>query len=107
MWSRAARKAGARTTRYDRDFEASAGEEYLAYLVFGPRQDDEHRLLTKDAQAVAFVGVQLLVAREDDFGGHDLPQGCGDLSLSLSHGAIVTRSRGRWRGGSLAPSLLP
>jgi hypothetical protein len=57
MWSRAARKAGACTTRYDRDFEASAGKEYLAYLIFGPGQDDEHRLLAKDAQAVAFVGM--------------------------------------------------
>jgi len=73
MWSRAAGKASAGTASYDGDFEASAGEEYLAYLLFGPWQDDEHRFLAEDAQAVAFVGVQLLVAREDDFSGHDLP----------------------------------
>jgi hypothetical protein len=40
--------------------------------------------------------MQLLVAREDDLGGDDLPQGCGNLGFS--HCAIVTRSRGQMAG---------
>jgi hypothetical protein len=36
--------------------------------------------------------MQLLVAREDDVGWENLPEGCGDLGFC--HSAIVTRSRG-------------
>ncbi len=62
MGSGPAGKAGAGAASHHRDFEASTGEEYLAYLFLGPGEDHEHRFLAEDAQAVAFVGMQLLVA---------------------------------------------
>jgi hypothetical protein len=60
----APRQAGAGAARDHRHFEPPAFAQHRTQFLLGVRQHDQHRLLTKHGQSVAFVGSQFFVAAE-------------------------------------------